>query len=243
MYKNSNSAADLMRVLLTPAVRPVKGKYILDDTGEDDAPQGAGDYANSQLRVQAASIVQQFAATTAEDLGDDETLANRLMMLVIGVIDSDKDGEISDDEAQVADVLLNFIWDYMSDKGVSDEDASALLDDWDVDAAARVRDLLADSLPTDDEAAAADIDSFAFDEDSESAIFDSTGEVIYDATYKKKIVVRAGRKTKIMKRVSGHVRLSAKQKIAVRTMLRKSHTAAATIKRMKSMRIRRRAGL
>jgi hypothetical protein len=233
-----------MRGLLTPEVKPVKGKYILDSTdGGDDDASPAGDYASAQLRVAAASIAQAFAATNPDDLGADETLSDRLMSLVIGAIDSDKDGEISDDEAQVAEILLNHLWDYMSGKGVTDDDLAALLDDWDADAAARVKDLLADAVPQDDEAAADDIDSFAFDDDSATAIFDSTGEVIYDAAYKKKVVVKNGHKTKVNKRVSGTVRLTAKQKLAVRKMQRKSHTAAATIKRIKSMKIRARSGL
>jgi len=239
-----NAASDLMRGLLTPEVKPVKGKYLLDDTEGEDGPGPASEYASAQLRVSAAAIVQEFAATSTEDLGDDETLSDRLMMLVIGVIDADKDGDVDEEEAQVAEVLINYVWDYMSDKGVSDEDLSALLEDWDNEAAGRVKDLLADSLPADEEAAADDIDAFAFDDESETAIFDSTtGELILDATYKKRIVVRNGKKKKILKRVSGRVRLSAKQKVAVRKMLRKSHTPKATIKRMKSMKIRRRSGL
>jgi hypothetical protein len=107
-----------------------------------------------------------------------------------------------------------------------------------------VKDLLAEELSGDDEAAAEDIDSFAFDEESSSAIFDSAnGEILYDAVYKKKIVIKNGRKTKINKRISGNVRLNAKQKIAVRKMQRKSHTATATLKRVKSMRKRTQAGL
>jgi len=240
--RNFNAASDLMRNLLTPEPKPVKGKYVMDDTGDDDAPGPAADYANSQIRVTAAAIAQEFAAT--DDLADDETLATRLMMLVIGAVDADKDGELSDDEAQVAEVLLNSVWDYMSAKGASDDDLDALLNNWDADAAARVKDLLAESIPSDDEEAAADIDAFAFDDDSASAIFDSTaGEFLYDAVYKKKLVFKNGKKTKINKRISGNVRLTAKQKISVRKMQRKSHTAAATIKRMKSMRLRSKAGL
>lgn len=66
---------------------------------------------------------------------------------------------------------------------------------------------------------------------------------VFDATYKKKLVVRRGKKVRINKRVSGHVRLSAKQKIAVRKMLRKSHSAVAKIRRSKSVKVRKRAGL
>lgn len=66
---------------------------------------------------------------------------------------------------------------------------------------------------------------------------------VLDATYKKKTVVRKGRKVRINKRVSGTVRLTAKQKIAVRKMLRKSHSAVAQVRRAKSMRVRTRSGL
>jgi hypothetical protein len=244
MLKDTHSAADLMRGLLTPAPKEApKGKYLLDDVGADeDAPGAASDYAGQQMRVTAAAIAQQFAAT--DDLGDDETLADRLMMLVVGAVDADIDGELSEDESQVAEILLNYLWDYLSLKGVSDEDAEALLNNWDADAAARVKDLLAEELPADDEAAAEDIDSFAFDDESSSAIFDSAnGEFLYDAVYKKKVVIKNGKKTKINKRISGTVRLNAKQKIAVRKMQRKSHTATATLKRIKSMRKRAQAGL
>lgn len=238
-----NAASDLMRSLLTPEVKPAKGKYILDETGPEIAESGkAADYAGAQMRVSAASIAHSFAGT--DDLADDETLADRLQMLTVGAVDADKDGDLSDEESEVAEVLLNGVWDYMSSKGVSDDDLDALLNNWDVDAAARVKDLLADAIPSDDDEAADDIDSFAFDEESASPIFDSaSGEFLYDAVYKKRIVVRHGKKTKINKRISGTVHLSAKQKIAVRKMQRKSHTAKATIGRMKSTRIRNMSGL
>jgi hypothetical protein len=231
-----------MRGLLTPEVVPVKGKYLMDDTDDGDESGPAADYANAQTRVQAASIVQEWAGTS--DLGDDESLADRLMMLVVGAVDADIDGELSDEESQVAEIVLNSVWDYMSAKGVGDDDLDALLNNWDADAAARVKDFLADSLPADDEEAADDIDSFAFDEESSSAIFDSVeGTFLYDAVYKKKLVIRNGKKTKINKRISGTVRLNAKQKIAVKKAQRKSHTAPATIKRMKSLRKRAQMGL
>ncbi len=230
----------IMHGLLSP---PAPVKIVLDSTGDDDTT-AASDYASADLRMKAASIVQAFAATTADSLADGESLVDRLAMLVVGVIDSDKDGEISDDESAVADVLFDAVWDYMLDKGVSDEDCAALINDGDEDAAVRVRDYLAESVPTgEDEAALDDLDSFAFDTDAEQPIFDSANNIVLDATYRKKLVVRNGRKIKVNRRISGHVRLSAKQKVAVRAMLRKSHSAGAMMRRMKSMRIRQKAGL
>ena len=81
----------------------------------------------------------------------------------------------------------------------------------------------------------ADIDNFAF------ALNDS--DAMFDAVYKKKFVVRGGRKTRVNKRISGKVRLSSGQKMAIRKARMKSHTAAAQLHRMKSMRVRRRSGL
>lgn len=240
MFSKNYPATDLMRDLLSP---PKPAKVILDAVGDDDGPQGPADYASADLRVKAASIIQSWVGTTDDDLGDDESLADRLMMLTVGVIDADKDGEITDAEQVVATALLGFEWDYLSSKGVSDDDCDALLNNWDNDAAIRIRDLLADSLPTDDEAAAGDIDDFAFDSDSSAAVFDSAGEMVLDAAYKKTLVVRQGRKVRINKRISGHVKLSAAQKIAIRKAGRKSHSASAMVQRMKSIKIRTRAGM
>jgi hypothetical protein len=241
--KNFHPAAEYLRPLLTPAKPEPKRARNVFDAADDDTPAAPGaDYANANLRVQAAAIAQEFAATPDDALADDETLADRLMALVVGAVDADKDGELSDEEAQVAGIVLEALYDYLASKGVSDEDCDALLNNWDADAAARVRDLLADGSG-DDEASDADIDGFAFGDDAESAVFDDTGALMFDAAYKKKTVIKHGKKVRINKRISGHVRLSAKQKIAVRKMQRKSHSAVATIRRMKSLRVRKASGL
>ncbi|MDF0506599.1 hypothetical protein POK33_38255 [Burkholderia cenocepacia] len=234
---------EMLRALLTPAPPPQpkkKTSMILDNVDDDAEDTAAADYASADLRLKAATICNEFAVTTSDELADDETLADRLMMLVIGVVDIDMDGEISDDEQAVAEMLLESMWDYLSSKGVSDDDCDALLNNWDDDAAKRVQDLLAAQQGDDDSAG---IDDFAFDDEAEQSLFDSAGNLVLDAVYKKKVVIRAGRKVRINRRISGRVRLSAKQRVAVRKMLRKSHSASAMMRRLKSMRIRRRAGL
>ena len=75
---------------------------------------------------------------------------------------------------------------------------------------------------------------FGEDEDEGAAL---------DAVYKKKLVVRNGKKVRINKRVSGTVRLSAKQKVAIKKARLKSHNARAMLKRAKSMRKRKQMGL
>lgn len=128
-------------------------------------------------------------------------------------------------------MAANAAWDYLDSKGIPEDDISALLNDFDADAADRVQELLAERLP-DGEEADAELDSFVFG--------DGSDEAVMDAVYKKRLVVRGGKKMRVNKRISGTVRLTSKQKMAVRKMLRKSHSAGAQMRRAKSMRIRKR---
>ena len=64
-----------------------------------------------------------------------------------------------------------------------------------------------------------------------------------DATYKRALAIRNGKKTIIRKRISGTVRLSAKQKMAIKKAQRKAHSGAARAKRLKSMKRRQKMGL
>lgn len=242
MLTHNHPAAMAIKSLTAakPAVKPEdkledKPTKNLDGVGCDDKEMldSVADYATTDIALKVASAMQEFAET--DDLDEGETLSNRLFSLLAGIADADLDGELSDDEQELLAAILETAWDYLSGKGVADDDASALLNDWDEDAAARVQELLAARLPDGDDAAAEDMDSFAFG--------DGGDEAALDAVYKMKVAVRGGKKMRIKKRVSGTVRLSAKQKVAVRKMLRKSHSAAAQIRRMKSMRIRSRAGL
>lgn len=205
------------------------------DSADDKEPalSGADDYTVADISMAAVAAIHQWAET--DDLDEGESYADRLVALFVGIADANKDGDITDDEQGVLEVALNTAWDYLIKCGVSEDDASSLLNDWDSDTADRVRDLVASSLPEGDDDAGADIDDFVFsDDDQEPAL---------DAAYRKKIVIRGGKKVRINKRVSGKVRLSAKQKVAIRKARMKSHSAGAMMRRMKSMRIRRRAGL
>jgi len=205
------------------------------DSADDKKPalDGADDYTVADISMAAVAAIHQWAET--DDLDEGESYADRLVALFVGIADANKDGDITEDEQGVLEVALNTAWDYLIKCGVSEDDASSLLNDWDSDTADRVRDLVASSLPEGDDDAGADIDDFVFsDDDQEPAL---------DAAYRKKIVIRGGKKVRINKRVSGKVRLSAKQKVAIRKARMKSHSAGAMMRRMKSMRIRRRAGL
>lgn len=229
-----NDLTDMLRSALKK--RPVAA--ALDGCGDkkeggEPTFDSANEYAETDLAVRAIASIHQWAET--DDLDDGETYADRLVAQMVGLADANKDGEITDDEQEVLQSGLNSAWDYLSSLGASDEDLSALLNDWDMDAAERIRDLVASVLPEGEDAASEAIDSFVFGpEDQEPAL---------DAVYRKAIVIRKGKKTRINKRIAGTVRLSAKQKLSIRKASMKSHSAAAMVRRMKSMRMRKSAGM
>lgn len=230
MY-NSHPAAEALKALMaSPAAepkKPVAAAPVLDSVEPDDGSP-ASNYASTDVALKAAAAVQEWVET--DDLEPGETLADRLFAMLVGIADADMDGEIGEDEAGVFEMAANAAWDYLDSKGVPEDDISALLNDFDTVAADRVQELLAERLP-DGEEADAEIDAFAFG--------DGSDEAVMDAVYKKKIVVRGGKKVRVNKRISGTVRLTAKQKMAVKKMLRKTHSAMAQMRRAKSMRVRR----
>ncbi len=227
-------AASILRDYLTPkdVNKAVKAKL---DAVEDDESfgYGASDYADSDVAIRSINAVQEWLET--DDLDDGETLSDRLVALMIGVADEDKNGEITEDEQGVLDMALNDAWDYMLTKGVTDEDADCLLNDWDEACAQRVRDVMVAAMPDGEDASSEDADAFVFGEGSD--------EPALDAVYKMKMAVRGGKKIRIRKRVSGTVRLSAKQKASIRKASRKAHSAAATMRRARSNRLRAKYGL
>jgi hypothetical protein len=179
------------------------------------------------MKIKAANAIQAWKET--DDLGDDETNAERLMNLFVGIVDANKDGEISEEESNYLEALLNYAWDYLSERGIDEDDIESLLNDFDADAADRVMDLL--NGESDDD----DLDSFAFGDDEQEAVF--------DAVYKNVAAVRGGKKVRLRKKISGSVRLTAKQKVAIRKMQLKSHSAGAQMKRMKSLKVRKHMGM
>ena len=222
-----------MSELLRGAMKRREPVKVLDSTGDEPALSGADDYTLRDIKLSAIAVVQQWAET--DDLDDGESYADRLMAMFVGIADANHDGDVTEDEQGVLEVALNAAWDYLVKAGVTEDDAGALLNDWDDDAADRVRDLVASVLPDGDDAASAEIDSFVFSDDDNAPAL--------DAVYRKTVAVRNGKKVRINKRISGTVRLSAKQKVAIRKARMKSHSAGAMMRRLKSMRLRRKAGL
>lgn len=198
------------------------------DSAREGAFDSAAKYELMSARMDAAAAIRQWAED--DDLDDDETLADRLQSLMVGIADSNQDGELDDDEQDVAIAAMEAGWDYLSALGVDDEDLDLLFNDWDLDAAIRVQELLVGEMSEDD-----DIDNFAFGPDAQEAVF--------DATYKKKLVMRGGKKVRINKRVAGKVRLSGKQKVAIRKAQMKARSAGAKMRRVKSLKKGAKMGL
>lgn len=221
----------------TPVLDSVRGgpaKRVLDAALEASANSELG-----TIRTDAINAVMQWCETQPEDLDSGENMADRLFAMMVGIADDDKDGEISEEEAAVIDIAMNAAYDYLESKGVTTADVDALLNEGDNDAAERVCELLRGALPDGEDASMDEVDSFAFDAEAQEPLMDS----VLDAVYKKRMVIRGGKKVRINKRVSGTVRLSAGQKMAIRKAGRKSRSAGARMRRMRSMGQRRKMGL
>lgn len=199
------------------------------DSARSEAFDSAAKFELMAARMDAASAIKQWAED--EDLDEGETAADRLQALLVGVADGNQDGELDDDEQEVMLSAAEAAWDYLSAFGVDDEDLDLLLNDWDEEAAQRIHELLASEIGEDDD----DMDDFVFGPEAQEAVF--------DATYKKRLAVRGGKKVRINKRVSGKVRLSGKQKVAIRKAQMKARSAGAKMRRIKSLRKGNKMGL
>jgi hypothetical protein len=221
------------------ATKPQVAQDRLDDVDPDMVADASQSYALRSISMQAAAAVQTWCETTPEDLGEGEGMSDRLVMLLVGVADQNKDGELDEAEQAIVETAMTEAWSYMASKGVANDDLDTLFNSDDPEAAnaaaARVCEFISEKLPDGEEASEDDIDDFAFGADAQASVF--------DAVYKKRFAIRQGKKVTIRKRISGVVRLSAKQKLAIRKAGMKAHGARATFKRMKSLRVRKAMGL
>lgn len=216
---------------------------LLDNTGADGQPKplpegnqnplldSADNHAfaiTDEMRLDAASIVREWADA---DLESGEGYADRLYALIIGAAGGG-DEDLTDDEADYAAVIAELVGDYLEDKGIPGDDVDALLGGnlEDEDLAARIHDVLLDKMPQGDDAMMDDTEKFVMGESEASML---------DAAYRKVMAIRKGKKVRINKRISGTVRLTAAQKVAVKKMQRKAFSGAAKMKRARSLRLRR----
>lgn len=235
------TGSDLLRITIMAGRKDAKknnngdgGAGIALDMAGEDSDGRMSQHDMESCRLSVAAAIQQWVETETDDLSDNETSADRLLAMMIGIADADQDGELDDDEQAVLESALECAWDYLAQKGVDESDIDSLLNEWDSDVAERVRDLIASVLPEGEDESNADIDDFGFGDNDDVAM---------DAAYKNKMAIRGGKKVRIRKRVSGTVRLSAKQKLAIRKAQIKSHSSAAKVRRKRSMRMRKKSGL
>lgn len=230
------------RELLAAAAAPARTR--LDGADGDAVASDAQAFELRRLSMAAASTVQAWAETA--DLEDGEGATDRLLAMLVGIADDNKDGELSDDEAAIIDVAANEAYSYLAAKGVSEADLTAMFEAEDPAesnaAGARVLEFLASALPN-AEAADEEVDDFTFGAEAQEGVFDSAGHLLTDAVYKKRFAVRGGKKVMVRKRISGTVRLSAAQKVAIRKARMKSNSSMARMRRLKSMRVRKARGL
>lgn len=218
--------------------------YLLDAIAHrrvDDAasPERSVDDAaflhmRQSFRLHAASVLNQFAETTDEDLDEGETLADRLLVLLAQGVSEDGYRQFNDTEQEMYGSVLTAAAEYMQMHGVGPQDVAELLDGWSEDAAIRVRDTLAASLPEGD-AVMDEITQFAFG---------LGAQVSLDAVYKELISFQDGKKIIRRKRVAGLAKvLTQKQKTALAATRKRSHTSAANRARKKSVRARVKSGI
>lgn len=193
------------------------------DSAKSEAFDSAAKYELMSARMDAAAAIKQWAED--DDLDEGETSADRLQALLVGIANSNMDGELDEDEQEIMIAASEAAWDYLAAFGVDEEDLDALLNDWDADTAVRIQELLAGEMDNEDDD---EMDSFVFGPEAQEAVF--------DATYKKRTVIRGGKKVRVNKRVTGKVRLSGKQKMSLRKAQLKSRSAGAKMRRIKSMR-------
>lgn len=159
------------------------------------APLSAARYASIHISLRAITSIHQWAET--DGLDDGETYADRLRAMLVGIANPRQDGEISDDEQEVLQAALSSAWDYLASLGAIGEDLDALLNDWDARTADCIRDLVTAVTPEDDRAAVAAVNAFVFGP-------------------------AARAHSKAVVRIAGPVRLSARQRLAVRQAHEKS---------------------
>ncbi len=210
---------------------------MLDNANGNGSGSGNGEHQldaiksvfTDEMRVEAAAIVAEWADT--DTLDDGEGFGDRLYALVVGsATDGDGEQEMSEDESEYAADLAQLVGDYLEDRGIDVGDIDDLLDNFDNDVASRVHDVLLDKMPQGDDDMLDATERFVHG--------DADDDAMLDATYRKVLAVRQGKKVRINKRIGGKVRLTAGQKAAVRKMQRKAFSGTAKRKRAKSMRIR-----
>lgn len=215
---------------------------------------------NANMRQSALSIVFQLAMIMSEGQGvdpEDELLPNELLDgLMTSAFDDDGDDEI---DATVNAVMSAHISDALSSLGVSDNTISDVFgDDLEVadTAIESACDTVLENLPEDGEPLDEFAKAFIFGDYDEGDNDGDEGYEGYDAADNKKLyagkstikkvnghtikykairAMRHGKAVVINKRVGGTIKLSSKQKAALRKARSKAHRGSAMMSRGRSI--------
>jgi hypothetical protein len=221
--------------------KPVKeepekqAKTAAKETGEKMS--GAETFYTKKTALEACNMLNHWATDDSE-LDDGESQSDRLYAYMIGVVDQDKNGTMSNEEQAVFDLACEAVSGYLIYAlGADEEDSSALMNDWDDDAAERVREFIKDSFDSEE------LVSMAHD----YALSDD-GDVTMDAAesstaYKSFIVFHNGVKGVARKRIRGHVRVTPAQHAAIEKAQKASHTSSANKARLLSIEKREKLGI
>ena len=232
-------------------------KEAVEQVAADPIDERMAITLNANMRQAALSIVFQLAMIMSEGQGvdpEDELLPNELLDgLMTSAFDDDGDDEI---DATVNAVLSAHISDALSSLGVSDSTISDVFgDDLEVadTAIESACDTVLENLPEDGEPLDEFAKAFIFGDYDEG---DDDGDEGYDAVGNKKLSVgkstvkkvngktirykairamRHGKAVVINKRVGGTIKLSSKQKAALRKARSKAHRGSAMMSRGRSI--------
>jgi len=108
--------------------REVKLRAALD-SAQEEAANPAAAFEEIAARMDAVAAVQEWIGD--KELDENETAADRLLALMVGIADSNQDGELDDDEQEVIATALEAAWDYLATLGVAEDDLDLLLNEWD----------------------------------------------------------------------------------------------------------------
>lgn len=208
-----------------------------------DAASEAYDFATKNTRMTAAAAVQGWVEMDPSEMEEGATLIDGFFGMLSAAVDTDSDGELSDEEAEAFEEYVDSAWDYLITQGVSEADAEALIEDEDVEAATRIRELLMESLGDDDEAS---MDAVEFGmtpcppEGTKDMTFDGVswakthrGRTTLNSKHGKKNLVQHRRKWR---------KATAMQRASLRKNSRRAHTSAAKMLNRKSNRRTRMMG-
>jgi hypothetical protein len=200
---------------------PPQEKLIFESsTGEK-----ADEFASMQTRAQAMSCVLVW-------IENGDYTYEALDGLVLGIADIDGDEQIGEEEEGLYNDILATVGDAFVSLGASPENVNAFIENEDDAAGLKLGDFLSKKLD--------DVDD---DDDDIVTAFATSGNEILEAAYKRVKVVRDGKVVFKRKRIGGKVRLSAKQRIALKKARRRAHTGAAKKAMRKAMKIRKSRGL